>query len=44
MMAQTNPSKYNTNLKSLKKIMKFCTKIYQNILSGCLFDNYLDGL
>lgn len=24
--------------------MKFCTKIYQNILSGVLFDNYLDGL
>ena len=44
MMAQTNPTKYNTNLKSLRKIMKFCTRIYQNILSGNLFDNYLDGL
>jgi hypothetical protein len=24
--------------------MKFCQKIYQNILSGNLYDNYLDGL
>jgi hypothetical protein len=24
--------------------MKFCQKIYQNILSGKLYDDYLDGL
>ena len=44
MMAQTNPQKYNMTPKNLKKIMKFCQKIYQNILSGNLYDNYLDGL
>jgi hypothetical protein len=44
MKAQVNPQKYNVNSKSLKKIMKFCQKIYQNILSGKLYDDYLDGL
>jgi len=24
--------------------MKFCQRIYQNILSGNLYDNYLEGL
>jgi len=24
--------------------MKLCARIYQNILSGNLYDNYLDGL
>jgi len=44
MMAQTNPSKYNITSKNLKKVMKFCGRIFSNILSGNLFDNYLDGL
>jgi hypothetical protein len=44
MMAQTNPQKYNINPKNLKKVMKMCQKIYQNILNGQLFDSYLDGL
>jgi len=43
-MAQTNPAKYNITTKKLKKVMKFCQRIYQNILSGTLYDNYLDGL
>ena len=43
-MAGTNPSKYRTTAKDLKKLMKFVQKIYQNILSGQLYDNYLDGL
>lgn len=44
MMAQGNPTKYNITNKNLKKVMKFCQKIYQNILSGKLYDDYLDGL
>lgn len=44
MMAQNNPAKYNLTSKKLKKIMKFCQRIYQNILRGNLFDNYLEGL
>lgn len=43
-MAQTNPAKYNITSKKLKKVMKFCQRIYQNILSGTLFDQYLEGL
>lgn len=44
LMAQTNPAKYNITSKKLKRVMKFCQRIYQNILSGNLYDNYLDGL
>ena len=44
MMAQTNPEKYNITSKKLKRVVKFCQRIYQNILSGNLYDNYLDGL
>lgn len=44
MMAQNNPTKYNLTSKKLKRIVKFCQRIYQNILSGNLFDNYLEGL
>ena len=44
MMAQTNPQKYGINPKNLKKVMKMCQKIYQNILNGQLFDSYLEGL
>lgn len=44
LMAQTNPTKYNITQKRLKRVVKFCQKIYQNILSGHLYDNYLDGL
>jgi len=32
------------NVKNLKKVMKFCSRIYQHILNGKLFDDYLDGL
>lgn len=44
LMAQTNPAKYGITSKKLKKVMKFCQRIYQNILSGNLFDQYLEGL
>jgi len=44
MMAQSNPAKYGTNLKAMKKIMKMCHRIYTNILNGSLYDNYLEGL
>lgn len=44
LMAQSNPQKYNTTLKNVKKIMKFCKKIHLNILNGNLYDTYLDGL
>ena len=43
-MAQSNPQKYNTSLKNVKKVMKFCKKIHLNILNGNLYDSYLDGL
>lgn len=44
LQAQTNPEKFKINGKQLKKVIKFCQRIYQNILSGNLFDNYLEGL
>jgi len=44
LYAQANPSKYNTTVKNVKKIMKFCKKIHLNILNGNLYDTYLDGL
>jgi hypothetical protein len=44
LMAQNNPNKYKISHKDLKKLMKFVQKIYANILSGQLYDNYLDGL
>ena len=44
MMAQSDPQKYKQTSKTLKKIMKFSQTIYQNILSGQLYDNYMDGL
>ena len=44
LMAQNNPKKYKISHKDLKKLMKFVQKIYANILSGQLYDNYLDGL
>lgn len=44
MKAQVNPQKYNITPKNLKKIMKFCQKIYSNILSGRLYEDYLEGL
>ena len=43
-MAQANPQKYDTTVKNVKKIMKFCKKIHLNILNGNLYDTYLDGL
>lgn len=44
LMAQANPQKYDTTVKNVKKIMKFCKKIHLNILNGNLYDTYLDGL
>lgn len=44
MMAQSNPQKFNITPKNLKRVMKSCQRIYQNILSGNLYDNYLDGI
>ena len=44
MVAQNNPGRYKINNSKLKKVMKFAQKIYLNILSGKLYDDYLEGL
>lgn len=44
LIAKNNPAAYNTTSRNIKKIQKFCNKIYSNILCGQLFTNYLDNL
>jgi hypothetical protein len=42
LIAKNNPGKYNFTEKKLKKVQRFCNKIYSNILCGSLFTNYLE--
>ena len=42
LIAKNDPQKYNFTDRKVKKIHKFCSKIYSNILCGQLFTNYLD--
>jgi hypothetical protein len=44
LMARTNPAKYGCAAKKLSKLEKHCGKLYTNIMSGNLFDIYLNGL
>lgn len=42
LIAKNDPAKYNMTDRKIKKIQKFCSKIYSNILCGQLYVNYLD--
>jgi hypothetical protein len=44
LMARTNPAKYGMAAKKLSKLEKYCGKLYTNILSGNLFEIYLNGV
>lgn len=41
---KSNLDAYNLTSKMLKKVQKFCGRVYQNILSGSLYEEYLNGL
>lgn len=41
-MAQTNPAKFRMNGVKLKKVQKHVKNIKNNLLSGQLYDNFLD--
>ncbi len=42
LIAKNDPAKYNVTDRKIKKISKFCNKIYSNILCGQLYNNYLE--
>ena len=44
LIAKNDPAKYNMTDRKIKKIQKFCSKVYSNILCGQLYSNYLDQL
>lgn len=44
LVVKNDPAKFNFTTKKLKKIQKFCQKMYSNILCGHLYTNYLDQL
>ena len=44
LKARANPAKFNTTSKKLAKLEKWCSALYTNILSGQLFDIYLNGV
>ena len=41
---KTNPDSYDVNSKMVKRLQKFCENLYNNILSGRLYQQYLDSL
>jgi WASH complex subunit 7 len=41
---KSNPDSYTITPKMFKRLTRFCSKVYANILSGNLFDEYLNGL
>ena len=41
---KTNPGVYDVNSKMIKKLQRFCEGLYSNILSGRLYQQYLDSL
>lgn len=41
---KSNPDSYTITSKMFKKLNRFCGKVYQIILSGKLYDEYLNGL
>lgn len=44
LIAKNDSGKYNMTDRKIKKIQKFCSKVYSNILCGQLYTNYLDQL
>lgn len=44
LKAKTNPQKFNTTSRKLAKLEKWCSALYTNILSGQLFEIYLNGV
>ena len=41
---KTNPDAYTITSKMIKKLQRFCEGLYNNILSGRLYQQYLDNL
>lgn len=41
---KSNPDQYTITPKMFKRLNRFCSKVYQNILSGNLYEEYLSGL
>ena len=41
---KTNPDTYDVTSKMVKRLQKFCESLYNNILSGRLYQQYLDSL
>lgn len=41
---KTNPDTYTITSKLTKKLQRFCESLYNNILSGKLYQQYLDSL
>lgn len=41
---KTNADEYKVTSKMMKRLQKFCERLYNNILSGRLFQQYLDSL
>lgn len=44
LKARSNPQKYNVNAKKLHKLEKYLGQLYTNILSGNLFEIYMNGV
>lgn len=44
LKARSNPQKYNVNPKKLHKLEKYMQQLYTNILSGNLFEIYMNGV
>jgi len=44
LIAKNDAAKFSMTDRKIKKIQKFCSKIYSNILCGQLYTNYLDQL
>ena len=41
---EANYDKFNMNKKMLRKVQKFCEKIYSTVMHGNLFQEFLESL
>ena len=41
---KTNPDTYTVTSKMVKRLQRFCESLYNNILTGKLYQQYLDSL
>ena len=41
---KSNMEHYNMTGKMLRKLQKFCGRLYNSIMNGKLFEEYLEGL